>query len=60
MKRSVGFIEGYVVRITSGSIIELESSIVYINRHKREVIIEVKFIGDFRQMSIGLERVEKI
>jgi len=60
IEASVGFIVGDSVRIISGALEGLESSIKRINRHKREAILEVDFMGDVREVCVGLEIVERI
>ena len=42
---SIGFIEGDMVRITSGTLMGLEGRIKKINRHKREAIVEMEMMG---------------
>ena len=57
---SVGFIEGDAVRITSGSLMGMESRIKKINRHKREAVIELDIMGAKREVCLMLEIVEKV
>ena len=57
---SVGFIEGDVVRITSGALVGMESRIKKINRHKREAIVELEIMGAIRKVSLMLEIIKKI
>lgn len=38
----------------------LESIIRKINRHKRQAIIELDFMGAVRQISVALEILEKV
>jgi len=56
---SVGFIEGDIIRITSGALVGMESRIKRINRHKREVVVEVDVMGAVREVRLMLEIVEK-
>jgi len=60
IKGSVGFIESDRIRIIEGALMGIESIIKKINRHKREAIIEIEFMGGLRQITVGLEIVEKI
>ena len=57
---STGFIEGDMVRITSGALVGMESKIKKINRHKREAIIELEMMGAVREVRLMLEIVLKI
>lgn len=57
---SVGFIEGDRIRINEGSLMGMENVIKKINRHKREAIIEIEIMGSLRQVTVGLEIIEKI
>ena len=57
---SVGFIEGDMIRITSGALIGLEGKIRKINRHKREAIVEMEMMGAKREVAVMLEVVERI
>ena len=56
---SVGFIEGDVIRITSGALVGLEGKIKKINRHKREAVVEMEMMGDKREVVVMLEVGEK-
>jgi transcription termination/antitermination protein NusG len=57
---SVGFIEGDVIRITSGALVGLESRIKRINRHKRDAVVEMEVMGAVREVRIMLEVTAKI
>lgn len=57
---SIGIIEGDQIIVNSGALKGMESVIKKINRHKREAIIEIMFLGDIRQVAVSLEIVEKI
>ena len=57
---SVGYIEGDIVKVNSGPLVGKESIIRKINRHKREAIIEIEFMGYMRQINVGLEIIIKI
>ena len=56
---SVGFIEGDVIRITSGALVGLEGQIKKINRHKREAVVEMGMMGARREVAVMLEVVER-
>jgi transcriptional antiterminator NusG len=57
---SVGFIEGDMIRVTSGALIGMESRIKKINRHKREAVVEFEMLGSLRKITLMLEVIEKI
>jgi len=57
---SVGFIQGDMVRVTSGALVGMESRIKKINRHKREAIVELEIMGAIRKVSLMLEVITKI
>lgn len=60
VRDSIGYIVGDKVFITSGPLYGKESTIKKINRHKRQAIIELDFMGDTRLVSVALEIVSKI
>jgi transcriptional antiterminator NusG len=57
---SVGFIEGDMIRITSGVLVGKESQIKKINRHKREAVVELEMMGALREVRLMLEVIKKI
>jgi len=57
---SLGFIEGDVIRITSGALVGMESRIKRINRHKREAVVEMEIMGAVRQVMVMLEVAVKV
>jgi transcriptional antiterminator NusG len=57
---SVGFIEGDIIKITSGPLVGMESRIKKINRHKREAVVEMDMMGSVREVRVMLEVVEKM
>ena len=60
VKGLVGLIVGDMIRVTSGPLVGMESQIKKINRHRREVIVEVEMMGALRQVTLMLEVVEKV
>jgi transcription termination/antitermination protein NusG len=56
---SIGFIEGDVIRITSGALVGMESRIKLVNRHKREAVVEMEIMGAIRKVMVMLEVVVK-
>jgi transcription antitermination factor NusG len=56
---SVGFIEGEVVRVTSGTLIWMESRIKRINLHSREAVVQMEVMVAVREAKLMLEIVEK-
>ena len=59
VETSEGFIEGDQVVITDGPLSGLESSIKYINRHKKLAKLEVPFMGSTREVTVPLEIIYK-
>ena len=57
---SVGFIEGDVTRIISGPLVGMEGRIKWINRRKREAVVEMDVMGSVREVRVMLEVVEKL
>lgn len=57
---SVGFIEDDRVVITEGPLVGFESSIVHIDRHKREAKIEIDILGSKREVKVSLDILSKI
>lgn len=60
IESSIGFIEGDKIKVTEGPLAGMESSIKTINRHKREAVIEIDFMGSLRQITLGLEIIARI
>lgn len=56
---SYGIIEGGMVRVTSGSLMGMETVIRKIDRHKRIAYIEMQVFGDVKLIQVGLEIIEK-
>ena len=59
LKASEGFIVGKNVVITQGPLMGLESTIVYIDRHKRIADISLKMFGEDKIIRVGLEILHK-
>lgn len=57
---SKGFIEGDVIRITSGALVGMESRIKRVDRHKREAVVEMEVMGASREVRIMLEVTAKV
>jgi len=60
IESSEGIIVGSQVYIKEGPLKGLESIIRKIDRHKRQAIIELEFMGDVRRITVALEIVEKV
>ncbi|OQA17016.1 MAG: hypothetical protein BWY64_02301 [bacterium ADurb.Bin363] len=60
IESSVGIIEGSKIHIIEGPLKGLESVVKKVNRHKRQALIELEFMGDIRVVNVGLDIVEKI
>jgi len=56
---SVGFIKSDLVNIVSGPLHGLEGRIKYINRHKREAIVEIEIMEEKREIRLMLEILYK-
>ena len=61
IQMSYGYIEGDQVIITEGAMVNFHGKIKYIDRHKREAVIEVVFFGGQpTDIKVGLEIIKKI
>lgn len=56
---SRGYIEGGIIHITEGPLKGHEAYIKKIDRHKRDAIVQVPFLGELRQIKVGLEIIHK-
>ena len=56
---SYGVIENDEVVVADGPLKGFEGRIVKIDRHKREVYLDIPFLGELRRIRLGLEIVEK-
>ena len=56
---SIGIIEGDRVKVIKGPFAGKESLIKKINRHKRQAVIEIPFMGENRLITVGLEIIAK-
>jgi transcriptional antiterminator NusG len=57
---SKGIVVGDKIKVTEGALVGSESLIKKINRHKMEAMIQVKLMGDYRDVVVGLEVIEKL
>lgn len=57
---SQGFIEDDKVKVTHGPLIDYESFIKKVKRHKMEAVIEIDFMGCAREVTVGLEIISRI
>ncbi len=57
---STGFIENEKIRITSGPLRDFTGEIVKIDRHKKTAILGVWFLGERRNIKVGLEIISKV
>jgi len=60
VESSIGIIEGDMIFIKEGPLMGRESIIKKIDRHKRQAIICLDFMGAIRQISVALQIAEKI
>ena len=56
---SVGVMEGDKVKIVEGPLVGKESMIKKINKHKRQAVVEINFMGENRLITIGLDIIRK-
>ena len=56
----MGFIEGDKFYIESGPMVGMKSVIKEINRKKMEASFEMKFAGEIRKFTVGLDLLKKI
>jgi len=57
---STGFIEGDRIKVMSGALQGYENTIKKINRHKREVTIEIELMGRQHEVRLMLEIIRKM
>lgn len=60
IEASTGVIVGDRVYINEGGLIGMESIIKKIDRHKKQALIELEFMGGLRQVKVGLEILQKV
>ena len=56
----VGVVEGDMVQIISGSFIGTEGKVRKIILRKREVVIDIPFLGGIKPLTLGLDLIEKV
>lgn len=59
LEASVGIMEGDKVKIMEGPFVGRESMIRKVNRHKRQAVVEIDFMGEIRSITIGLDIIRK-
>ena len=57
---SIGYIKGDHIVITEGHFKGRESVIKELHPHRRQAIVEIEFMGGIRQMTVGMEIIEKL
>ena len=57
VEKSYGYKEGDTIKLTRGPLKDLQGSLIRVNRHHRTATIRVKFLGDYRELTLGLEVV---
>ena len=60
IEMSLGIQIGDQIIVSSGPLKGMESTIRKIDRHKRIAIIELKMLGNIREVTVGLEIIRKI
>jgi len=59
IKASLGYIVGDKLIVTDGPLKGHEGEVVKIDRHKRIAILSIEFLGEKRNITVGLEVVKK-
>lgn len=59
IKASLGYIKGDKLIVTDGPLRGREGEVVKINRHKRIAVLAIDFLGEKRNITVGLEVVRK-
>lgn len=59
IKASMGYIKGDRLYVTDGPLRGREGEVIKIDRHKRIAILAVDFLGEKRNITVGLEVVRK-
>ena len=57
---SSGYIEGDKIIITEGPLKNLEGTIRKLDRHKRTAVVQIKMMGQLRDVVMGVEIVKKV
>ncbi|WP_226888757.1 antiterminator LoaP [Paenibacillus polymyxa] len=57
---STGIIEGDNIRIIEGPLKGRSSIVKKIDRHKRQAVIQLEFMGDIRLVNVALEIISKV
>ena len=60
IKASIGYLKGDTLIVTDGPLKGHEGQVVKIDRHKRIAVLSVEFLGEKRNLTVGLEVVKKI
>jgi len=60
IQSSIGIMEGDRIWIKEGPLMGRESVIRKVNRHNREAVIEMEFMGEMRELTVGLEIMKKV
>lgn len=60
IKASIGYLKGDTLIVTDGPLKGHEGQVVKIDRHKRIAVLSVDFLGEKRNITVGLEVVKKI
>lgn len=59
IKASLGYIKGDRLYVTDGPLHGREGEVVKIDRHKRTAVLAIDFLGEKRNITVGLEVVRK-
>ena len=57
---SSGYIEGDVIKVTDGPLVDQEGLIAKVDRHKRLAYVDVSLFGQVTRVQVGLELIKRI
>lgn len=57
---SSGYIEGDVIKVTDGPLLDQEGLIAKVDRHKRIAYVDVSLFGQVTRVQVGLELIKRI
>jgi transcriptional antiterminator NusG len=60
IEKSIGVVEGDVIKIISGPLAGREASITKIDKYRRRAILDLYIMGDIRSVAVGLEMAARI
>ena len=60
IRNSVGFIEGEQLIVTEGPLKDMTGYVKKIDRHKKTALLQIPFIGEMREIFVGLEVTNRL